>query len=391
MKKLTTFILVIIVMMTVAIIDKVYARGGGERGGGGSHGGSARERESTRPGGASGEARARAPAGYSGGGDANRNRGNENMNRNAIDRTPTMSRSNTWGPSVAPKAPGQQSNLLSQQKSQFTSPQSGNATRSQLQQFLGQGQGQASAQNRVDPGSINPGRVDPGRVPNRMINSNQIRQGINQAYPNRGSWFGDQFNADHNYHPLYAADARQDMWAASSWGNLNSLWGGAVAPLYYDGGVAYNPPVNSADTSAPSSYNNQPAQQTYQSQPTYQPTDQSTSQVASTTGADWLPLGVFALSNSQNAETQPTMYFQMAVNKEGTIAGSYYNQPTDQVFPIEGLVDKSSQKAVWKMSQGDNSPTFQTGVYNLTLQETPVSVNFGDQAQNWQMIRVNKT
>lgn len=367
MKKLSTFILVIIVMMTVAIIDKVYARGGG----GGSRGGSARM--SSRP-----------------DGDAGRNRQDENINRNAIDRTPTMSRSNTWTPSFAPKAPGQQSNLLSQQKSQFTSPQSGNATRSQLQQFLGQGQGQTSAQNRVDPRSINPGRVDPGRVPTRMINSNQIRQGINHAYPNRGDWFGNQFNADHNYHPLYAANARQDFWAASSWGDLNGLWGGAVAPLYYDGGVAYNPPAYSGDPSAPSSYS-QPPQQTYQSQPTYQPNGQSASQMASTTGSDWLSLGVFALSNSQNSETQPTMYFQMAVNKEGTISGSYYNQPTDQVYPIEGLVDKSSQKAVWKMSQGDNSPTFQTGVYNLTLHETPVSVNFGDQAQNWEMIRVNKT
>ena len=47
---------------------------------------------------------------------------------------------------------------------------------------------------------------------------------------------------------------------------------------------------------------------------------------------------------------------QLAVTKEGVIGGTASNQATAASFPIEGTVDKQTQRAVWKYTDDKNQP-----------------------------------
>ena len=103
---------------------------------------------------------------------------------------------------------------------------------------------------------------------------------------------------------------------------------------------------------------------------------------------EWMPLGVFALTHEQKGE--PDMLLQLAVSKEGIIAGTYTNTLTDTTLPVEGMVDRETQRAAWTI--GDNKNTvLETGIYNLTQDETPVLVHFGkDRTQTWLMVRLEQ-
>jgi hypothetical protein len=103
---------------------------------------------------------------------------------------------------------------------------------------------------------------------------------------------------------------------------------------------------------------------------------------------EWLPLGVFALADENDGD--PIMYLQLAVNKQGIISGSYYNSVTDQSLPIQGSVDRESQRAAWTV--GDNSTTvMETGIQNLTQDETQVLIHFGDdRTQTWLLVRIDQ-
>jgi hypothetical protein len=108
-------------------------------------------------------------------------------------------------------------------------------------------------------------------------------------------------------------------------------------------------------------------------------------------GADdveWLPLGTFALV--ANDEEEATMFLQLAVSKEGIIGGTYVNVDTDAAAEIEGMVDKKSQRAVWTIGENKNT-VLETGIYNLTQEETPILVHFGtDDTQQWMLVRLEE-
>ena len=101
---------------------------------------------------------------------------------------------------------------------------------------------------------------------------------------------------------------------------------------------------------------------------------------------DWLPLGVFAFSQGQDSEAMA--YLQLAVTKDGAIGGTYHNVLTDTTLPIQGTVDQRTQRAAWTI--GDNKTTvMETGVYNLTQDQTTVLVHYGDQqTKQWLLVRL---
>ncbi|EAQ81156.1 hypothetical protein [Blastopirellula marina] len=103
-------------------------------------------------------------------------------------------------------------------------------------------------------------------------------------------------------------------------------------------------------------------------------------------GENWMPLGVFALANQD--EGDPIMYLQLAVDKDGIIAGTYYNTETKTNLPVQGSVDKDSQRAAWTI--GDKTSTvMETGIYNLTQDETPLLIHFGEEkTQTWMLVRL---
>lgn len=112
---------------------------------------------------------------------------------------------------------------------------------------------------------------------------------------------------------------------------------------------------------------------------------------------EWMPLGVFALSQSDSGESN--MAIQLAVSKEGYITGTYYNTTTEASYPLEGQVDNETQRAAWKIASdvADQKEVEQlsqivmeTGIYNLTKDQTVALVHFGtDRTEEWLMVRMD--
>jgi hypothetical protein len=103
---------------------------------------------------------------------------------------------------------------------------------------------------------------------------------------------------------------------------------------------------------------------------------------------EWLPLGVFALTKDGDAAATPVLFLQLAVSKEGIIAGTLQNKSTEQSEPVEGMVDKESQRAAWTITS-KNTPIMETGIANLTENETKALVHFADgTTQQWMMLHI---
>jgi hypothetical protein len=100
---------------------------------------------------------------------------------------------------------------------------------------------------------------------------------------------------------------------------------------------------------------------------------------------EWQPLGVFGLI--QGEEKESSNIFQLAINKAGIVRGNYYNAVADQNSPVYGSLDRKSQRVAW--SVGDKKTVvFETGLGNLTQEQTSVLVHYGnDRTQQMMLIR----
>jgi hypothetical protein len=105
--------------------------------------------------------------------------------------------------------------------------------------------------------------------------------------------------------------------------------------------------------------------------------------------AEWMTLGVFALTqDGQASGADPSIFIQLAVSKEGVIAGTFQNG--DASGEIEGMVDKKTQRTAW-VAKGKDRPLMETGISNLTKDTAPVLVHFADgQTQQWLLVRLEE-
>lgn len=265
-------------------------------------------------------------------------------------------------------------------------------TRSNVQQFLQQSSRPGDRMGRAGEPSTLPGREKfdkfkqdrPQRENRRREAGRNIRDNIGDQFPDRGDWFNDNFFDRHNYDPGYNfGDGNAWKWA--TWGAMNRWagWGWGY-PSSYDYGY-YD------DTYTDDSYA-YPEEDT-----TYTPQDytQQVQDIATTTQdqqeSDWMSLGVFAFARDKEAIGTPNVYMQLALNKEGNLAGTIYHTTTDKTYPLEGVVDNETQRAAWMMADSENAPILETGIYNLTKDETPVRITFADgSTQNGLMVRLQK-
>ena len=107
---------------------------------------------------------------------------------------------------------------------------------------------------------------------------------------------------------------------------------------------------------------------------------------------EWMPLGVFALCQDDGEESgpDPTLFLQLAISKEGIIAGTFQNKATDRAFEVEGTIDEKSQRAAWGRVDAD-WPIMETGIANLTQDSANALLHFEDgQTQQWLMVRVEE-
>ncbi len=104
--------------------------------------------------------------------------------------------------------------------------------------------------------------------------------------------------------------------------------------------------------------------------------------------AEWMPLGTFAVSTNQK-DTDPTRILQLAVDRQGIISGTMVNTVTEDTQPVQGQVDKETQRVAFRI--GDNQDVVaETGLYNLTQNEVPLLVHYGpDRRENYLLVRLD--
>jgi hypothetical protein len=102
-----------------------------------------------------------------------------------------------------------------------------------------------------------------------------------------------------------------------------------------------------------------------------------------------MPLGVFAVTqDGQSSGATPSLFMQLAISKEGVVAGTMSNQSTGETQTLEGMADKKSQRVAWTV-KGQTRPIVETGVGNLTQDTTPALVHFADgTTQQWLLVRL---
>jgi len=102
--------------------------------------------------------------------------------------------------------------------------------------------------------------------------------------------------------------------------------------------------------------------------------------------AEWMPLGVFALAQEERGD--PVMFFQLSINRQGSISGAFQSTITNDTRPVAGVIEKGSQRAAWRID--DNKETiFETTLGNLTQDVSPIAVHFGNSGtQTWLLVRM---
>jgi hypothetical protein len=109
---------------------------------------------------------------------------------------------------------------------------------------------------------------------------------------------------------------------------------------------------------------------------------------------DWKPLGVFAVRRENETDSDRTM--QLAVNHDGVITGTYFNEKKKETRPLAGRVDERTQRATWRFAdtkKNEDDTIFETSIYNLTKPSANVMVHFGPKASDaeiWQLVRLEQ-
>jgi hypothetical protein len=172
------------------------------------------------------------------------------------------------------------------------------------------------------------------------------------------------------------------FWGWATWAGLNSWFGWTAPPLYYDYGTNIDylgdqVYLDGSPGPTAAEYYQQAADLAL-SAPAAAPPEKK--------DVDWQPLGVFALVQAEQSDT--TAVFQLAVNKAGIIRGNYYSVLTDTTLPVQGAVDRKTQRASWIVGD-QKSIVYDTSIANLTKDESPLLIHFGkDKTQQWLLVRV---
>jgi hypothetical protein len=189
------------------------------------------------------------------------------------------------------------------------------------------------------------------------------------------------------------------FWTACTWPAINTWFGVAWAPVpyYYGDNITYvdnnvcldgQPIATAADYYQSAEELAQTGALAEVGDTTGADYDQQAAAAADPADAQWLPLGVFeAVPGGENSSK---MTFQLAVNKGGIVRGNYYNTGDNNVQQVQGAVDKQTQRVTWDVVDRKNI-IFDTGLYNLTKDETTMLVHEGpDKTQQWTLVRLKQ-
>lgn len=228
----------------------------------------------------------------------------------------------------------------------------------------------------------------PGRPGDRWDGWDRGNQLRDRWHNRPNQWFNDRWWTNHrhhwhahhwHYHHWHPSDYwwRWATWtgigAWFSWGNTGGVYYDYGENVYYEDNVVY---VDGEQVATADQY----AEQAQAIAQTELPPEDAK--------IEWMPLGTFGVLTDED-QKDPTMVFQLAVDKKGFISGTYFNTATDSAQPVQGGVDRETQRAAWTVGENKNT-VIETGIFNLTKDQTPVLVHFGkDRTQTWVMVRMD--
>jgi len=210
----------------------------------------------------------------------------------------------------------------------------------------------------------------------------QVRSNLHGRYNNlfTPAWYAQHPGAWRYTHP------HADMWAAVAAWPVLARWVGVTGGYPYGYGTVYESDTYYVTDDGTA------AEQTVADETT-ETTDDTASQTATdgsttTSGSgDWLPLGVFAITRP-DAGTSPDRLFQFAVNRNGQIGGSYYDAVSGQEMPVEGAVNKTTQRAAWTVGSNQDV-VLETNLGSFTENQAKVLVHPANgPTEEWMMVRL---
>jgi hypothetical protein len=201
-------------------------------------------------------------------------------------------------------------------------------------------------------------RVNAGNRYAGAYNNGAYRHGVVGGYPYYGGW--NNRGAYYGWRPITYAAFGTFMGAAWVSAQPRFYAYGTGGNVYYENNVVY---VDGQAAGTPEEY-----------------AAQSTALVASApaqiTDTEWLPLGTFALTREGVNDSQTML--ELAVNKQGVLAGTYYNEATQVSRSLKGMLEQSSQRAAIGFADGKNTDVvLETGIQNLTQDEAPALLHQG--------------
>lgn len=230
------------------------------------------------------------------------------------------------------------------------------------------------------PGTRPPGTRPPGNRPGTRPPGNRP-PGNRPGYGNRpvyrpGYW--------HGYRPWYRNNKYYHYrrygyrpWAWATFGGVAAWIGYSTAtPVVYDYSVSNGYVYNNGEQIAPVEEYESQATQIAESVP---PPDDA---------AEWMSVGVFAILPQGTEEVDVTV--QLAVGKNGAVAGTYYKKDGEITLPLKGAVDEQKQRVAWKVGEEDPI-TMETGLDSLTRDKSTVIIYFSEGvSETWDMVRIDQ-
>ena len=232
--------------------------------------------------------------------------------------------------------------------------------------------------DRIANRPINPQRFGPLTPGDRYLNAHAVRINFNHWNVYNRGWYARYPRA------WFAAGwAAGAVWSACTWNTAAVYCGYAVeSPIYYDYGtnVTYegdNVYINGEQTGTAQEYYDQASNLATTGAAADAPSD-----------GDWLPLGVFAFTKSDQKQSNITI--QLAVNKQGIVRGNYTDSATNENQLIQGSIDKETQRVAFTVGKNTTN-IVETGLYNLTKDEAPCLIHFGaNRTEQWLLVRLQK-
>lgn len=244
------------------------------------------------------------------------------------------------------------------------------------------GNNRGPGKNNISINQINKNNVRVGNNVRNNWNGRHVNAFNRSWWSNRPGWNSPAWRYQHGWGRYPAGYWWRPVTAVALTGWFTGWWN---TPSYYD----YGENIYYQDNSV--YYGDQPvatADEYYQQAVTLADSAPKDTSDASDDQTEWMPLGVYAITNADAEDTN--MVLQLAVNKDGVIAGTFYNDITQVSHPVEGMVEKENQRASWRFSDGSNPDlVMETGIYNLTKDQTNVLVHFNaEKTQTWMLVRL---